>query len=178
MQDNKSIFGENQLKDINSPSEKKKGKSILNKIKKSFTDGFSPCPWTDYLSCIPQNKESIYKLMGDAELYMKGTQSSSENSEHSQYGGINSINSFIEQLKVGAELGSSVEDEINKSYDKIEEDRLKAASVIAYISRLFVLGNEEDVHKLRDFYRSKPYQMELDDVMYKLVSYLKNTRKS
>lgn len=59
----------------------------------------------------------------------------------------------------------------------MQAERLNAVAAIAYISRLFVLGKEDNVDKLRDYYRRAPYKMELDDVMYKLISYIKNTRQ-
>ena len=49
-------------------------------------------------------------------------------------------------------------------------------SMGGYASVLFVLGMEDDVDTLRDYARKQNPPLELDDVMYKLVTYIKNTR--
>jgi hypothetical protein len=166
------------------------GRKFFAAVESVVYDGFSPCPWNDYLKCIPQNAESVDKLLDESQMFMQGTRDIPERKQEQAGGkhkttksrkprkqkGGDVISSFIEELKVANRLGTNVQKEVDKAYDKTQEERLKAAAAIAYISRLFVLGKEDNVDQLRDHYRRKPYEMELDDVMYKLVSYIKNTR--
>ena len=180
-----SVFGDDlQLVELRQEDEGNGlGRKFFAAVESAVYDGFSPCPWTDYLKCIPQNAESVDKLLDESEMFMQGTRDIPEEDEQAggkgkkrkQKGG-DVISSFIEELKVANRLGANVQKEVDKAYDNMQEERLKAAAAIACISRLFVLGKEDNVDQLRDHYRRKPYEMELDDVMYKLVSYIKNTR--
>lgn len=157
----------------NSNGERGIGKSIAN----SLLDGFSPCPWNDYLKCVSQSPESVNKLLKEAKIFMKGTRDIENNQAGGYHRGGYSINSFISQLRTTDELSRSVETEVDKAYEGLQTERMKAAAAVAYISRLFALGKEDDVDQLRDYYRKSPHKMELDDVMYKLMTYIKNTRK-
>jgi hypothetical protein len=73
-------------------------------------------------------------------------------------------------------MGKNILKQIDEKDAALQIERMKAAAAISYITRLFILGMEDDVDTLRDYARRQDPPLELDDVMYKLVTYIKNTR--
>ena len=129
------------------------------------------------MKCVPQNDESIEKLFDDSqtfmkELYSKKKQAGGNKTTTSPNQGDKKVTSFI---KIGGSLNTNSLKERNKNKN-MKEERLKAAAAISYIFSLFVKGKKEKVDVLRKYYNNKPYNMELNDVMYTLASYIKNTR--
>ena len=138
----------------------------------------SPCPWADYLKCVHQTPETIDKIYEDAKLFMSESKNIDVSGQKGgQKGGSSNVDSYIALVKSTIKLGKEVQKQIEKKKDKLMMERTKAAAAISYISRLFVLGMEKNVDDLRDYTR-KHQKMDLDDVMYNLASYIKNTRQN
>ena len=53
---------------------------------------------------------------------------------------------------------------------------MKAAAAISYITRLFVIGKEGNIDKLRKYTQDK-YNTGLNDVMGNMTKFIKNTRE-
>jgi len=163
---------------------KEVSRKAYSRFKNIINEGISPCPWADYLKCIPQTIKSVDDTLHDSRLFMSGTRDIPENQsggykkegyKKKGYKGGAGVDSFIASLDSTISLGRNVQQQVDKAYDDLQTERMKAAAAIAYISRLFALGMEADVDELRDYARDA-HTMELDSVMYKLVSYIKNTR--
>ena len=154
-------------------------KNVKQKIKKKFNnllfDGLSPCPWADYLQCIPHNNASVDSTLKAAEFIMGSEHKF--NKEKQTGGGSSSINSFMNVLSSTVELSKTVQKQVDKIYADTQDDRIKAAAAITYISRLFALGLEDNIDNLREYTRSKQDGKEIEDVMYDMVSFIKNTKK-
>lgn len=154
--------------DINEkPNFVKRQKTKINNV---LFDGLSPCPWADYLKCIPHNTSSVDAALQAAEFIM-----GSEQKYKKQSGG-SSINSFMNSLSSTVELSKTVQKEVDKIYADTQDERIKAAAAITYISRLFALGLEDNIDNLREYTRSKQNGKEIEDVMYDMVSFIKNTK--
>ena len=148
-------------------------KSFINRIKNSLKtfiyDGASPCPWADYLKCIPQNTKSVEETLESVHKYMTNS-----SGEYNQSGG--AVFNYTASLDSTIEMGKNILKQIDEKDAALQIERMKAAAAISYITRLFILGMEDDVDTLRDYARRQDPPLELDDVMYKLVTYIKNTR--
>jgi len=154
---------------------KEASRKAYTRFKNIIDEGISPCPWADYLKCIPQTIKSVDDTLHDSRLFMSGTRDIPENQSGGYKKGGAGVDSFIASLDSTISLGRNVQQQVDKAYDDLQAERMKAAAAIAYISRLFALGMESDVDKLRDYVRDA-HTMELDSAMYKLVTYIKNTR--
>ena len=157
-------------KDIeNIPNKKSLFTNIKNSLKSFYVDGASPCPWADYLKCVPQNSQSVDDTLDAVQKYMTITHSDDD----TQSGGFNNYTAYLDST---IDIGKNILKELDKKASELQNERMRAAAAISYITRLFVLGMEDDVDTLRDYSRRQKPPMELDDVMYKLVTYIKNTR--
>jgi hypothetical protein len=158
-------------KDIeNIPNKKSLFTNIKNSLKSFYVDGASPCPWADYLKCVPQNSQSVDDTLVNIKKYMTITHSEDD----TQNGG--GFNNYIKYLDSTIDIGKNILKELDNKDSELQNERMRAAAAISYITRLFVLGKEDDVDTLRDYSRRQVPPLELDDVMYKLVTYIKNTR--
>ena len=153
----------------NIPTRKPWSNTIKNSLKTFIYDGASPCPWADYLKCIPQNTQSVDETLDSVKKYMTNF-----SGEHNQSGGAGF--NYAASLDSTIEMGKNILKQIDEKEAALQIERMKAAAAISYITRLFVLGMEDDVDTLRDYARKQNPPLELDDVMYKLVTYIKNTR--
>ena len=152
-----------------------KNPNIVKKnINNVLFNGLSPCPWADYLKCIPNNNSSVESTLNAAKFIM-GSEKRQLNKEQSGGDGL-SINSFINALSSTVELSKTVQKQVDKIYSDTQEDRIKAAAAITYISRLFVLGLEDNIDNLREYTRSKQDGKEIEDVIYDMASFIKNTK--
>ena len=157
---------------------KKKTYGLLSKIGNIIEQGISPCPWTDYLKCVPQDVNSVDNMLKDAQVFMSeqhGIHSGTQVGGFNQQGGDNSLREILESVNTATAFAKKIYKQLEKMQSDMEQERIRAAAAITYISRLFALGLEDDVDDLRDYSRKR--NMELDEVVFKLSSYLKNTRQ-
>ena len=150
-------------------------KSKVQAIKNIMYEGISPCPWADYLKCIPQTVESVDETLDEAKDYMREHRPILTGQSGGKHKGGDVLDRYLASLDSAIELGRNVQTRVGDAYANIQTERMKAGAAISYISRLFVLGLEDNVDTLRDYSRDK-HEMELDDVMYKMATYIKNTR--
>jgi len=153
------------------------------KFKNIIKHGISPCPWADYLKCVPQNVGSVDNLLEDAQTFMSeqhGIHSGAQaggtlvKGGYQDGGNNNSLRDILESVDTATSFAKKVEKQMGKVQSEMDQERIRAAAAITYISRLFALGLEDDVDDLRDYSRKR--NMELDEVVFKLASYIKNTR--
>ncbi len=150
-------------------------RQVKNKFNNLLFDGLNPCPWADYLKCIPHNNSSVDSTLKAAEFIIGSEQKFSK--EEQSGGGSSAVNSFMNALSSTVELSKTVQKQVDKIYSDTQEDRIKAAAAITYISRLFALGLEDNIDNLREYTRSKQDGKEIDDVIYHMVSFIKNTKQ-
>ncbi len=148
-------------------------------IKTIMESGINPCPWADYLRCIPVDSKYVDNKLEETEQFMKnrqdvGYQAKGGSEDSGDSGAV--IDFYINSLKSAIQLGWIVEKEVDKINNDVQTERMKAAAAINYISRLFVLGLEDNVDTLRNYTRKK-HNKEIDSIMYDMASYIKNTRE-
>jgi hypothetical protein len=106
---------------------------------------------------------------------MKGGSSNNESNDLDNYN--KSLDSVI---KIGENILKQTQD--------IDKERIRAAAAISYINRLLLLGKKKELDILNEHLNpksnssknslvdTKPNPVKLDSVMYKLITYIKNTR--
>jgi hypothetical protein len=141
-------------------------KQKIKKTKNNFlSEGLSPCPWADYLKCIPHTISSVDDVLHEAKFIMK---------DKNQIGGA-SINSFMSSLSSVVELSKKVETQVDKIHRDTQDERTQAAAAITYITRLFVLGLEDDIDDLKTYTKNR-HNKEISDVIYEMALFVKNTK--
>lgn len=153
------------------PLHNENGKNNISvKIKKTknkfISEGLSPCPWADYLKCIPHTISSVDDVLHDAKFIM---------GNKNQIGG-SSINSFMNSLSSVVELSKKVETQVDKIHRDTQDERTQAAAAITYITRLFVLGLKDDIDDLKEYTKKNHKNKEISDVIYEMALFIKNTK--
>ena len=112
----------------------------------------SPCGYSDFLPCIPNNKEHIDKLkiLFDSITSMKG-------------GGNNESDEYLFLIEESIKLAKLLIKELKKSMESYKSKKIDAAIILSYIIRLYVLNiNDETIdleHFIRDEYGKSPNEL-------------------
>ena len=144
----------------------------------------STCPWADYLACSYQDDETSMSLFKQSKIYMRRNKNKNKNKNNMAGGGSsnnesNDLDNYNKSLDSVIKIGEN----ILKQTQDIDKERIRAAAAISYINRLLLLGKKQELDMLKEHLNpknssnnTKSNPVKLDSVMYKLITYIKNTR--
>ena len=160
---------------------------VAPKIKKfksvnKLSELVSTCPWADYLACSYQDDETSMSLFKQSKIYMQRKKKKSMTGGGSSNNESNELDNYNKSLDSVIKIGEN----ILKQTQDIDKERIRAAAAISYINRLLLLGKKQELDILKKHLNpknssnntvdTKSNPVKLDSVMYKLITYIKNTR--
>jgi hypothetical protein len=164
---------------------------VISKIKKfnsvnKLSELVSTCPWADYLACSYQDDETSMSLFKQSKIYMKRKKKKSL--PDMKGGSLNNESNDLDNYNKSLDSVIKIGENILKQTQDIDKERIRAAAAISYINRLLLLGKKKELDILNEHLNPKsnssknslvdtnPNPVKLDSVMYKLITYIKNTR--
>ena len=127
----------------------------------------SPCKHLGYLKCHKQTKSALQKLMSNAKKLLDEIKNNPPTQNPPTQ------NPPTQKQKGGND--SKQEQDTQTEKLRVEKLRADAATAITYITSNFVLGEEEEVYKLRNYLREHK-EMEIDELILRLTHHIKNTK--